>query len=80
MIIDETAFLKVSRSINHNNDVFKALIEADLGAEYKRANYPKPSPGSIHLLETPLIYTASLPSCRMKNELALLLCFIKYCP
>jgi hypothetical protein len=43
--IEAIAFLKVCRSINHKNDDFKALIEADLGAEYKRASYPNPSPG-----------------------------------
>jgi len=49
------AFLKVSRSINHKNDDLSALIEADLGAEYKRANYPNPSPAYIFLFTTPLI-------------------------
>jgi len=29
----EIAFLKVSRSMNHRNEDFKAFIEADLGAE-----------------------------------------------
>jgi hypothetical protein len=33
VIIDETALLKVSLSINHKNEGFIALIEADRGAE-----------------------------------------------
>lgn len=40
----EMAFLKVSRSMNHKNDDLRALMEADLGAEYNKANYPNPSP------------------------------------
>jgi hypothetical protein len=80
VIIEETAFLKVSRSINHKSDGFNALIEADRGAEYRRASSPNPSPCYMHLFETPLISTASFPSWRMKNELAILFCFIKYCP
>ncbi len=55
MIIEETAFPKISRSIYHKNDDFTAFIEADLGAEYKSASYPNPSPGYICLLVTPLI-------------------------
>jgi hypothetical protein len=74
------AFLKVSRSINHKNDDLRALIEAERGAEYRRANYPNPSPASMCLLTTPLISTASFPSCRIKKELAMLFCFIRYCP
>ena len=31
--MDETAFLKVNRSINQRKDGFNALIEADRGAE-----------------------------------------------
>jgi hypothetical protein len=31
--MDETAFLKVSRSMNHKKEGFSALMEADLGAE-----------------------------------------------
>lgn len=31
--MEETAFLKVYRSINHKKDGFKALMEADRGAE-----------------------------------------------
>ena len=72
------AFLKVYLSINHRNDDLIAFIEADLGAEYKRANSPNPSPASMFLFTTPFIYTASLPSCNMKNELAIEFCFIRY--
>lgn len=74
------AFRKVSRSINHRKDDFRAFIEADRGAEYSSANYPKPSPASMCLFTTPLISTASFPSCRMKNELAMVFCFMRYCP
>jgi len=62
VIIEETALLKVSLSINQRKEGFIALIEADLGAEYRRASYPNPSPGSIHLLDVPLISTTSFPS------------------
>lgn len=79
MIVD-TAFLNVALSIYHKCECFTALIEADLGAEYRRANSPKPSPGRIVLLVSPLIYTVSFPSCKMKNELALSFCFIRYSP
>lgn len=80
VIIDETAFLKVSLSINHKNDGLSALMDADLGAEYNKASSPNPSPGSMHLLDTPLISTTSFPSWSIKNELAVLFCFIKYWP
>ena len=40
---------KVVRSIYHKNDVLLAFIEADLGEEYNRANYPNPSPAAIFL-------------------------------
>ena len=33
VIIEETAFLKVSLSINHKKEGFRALMDADLGAE-----------------------------------------------
>jgi hypothetical protein len=33
VIIDDTALLKVSLSINHKKEGFMALIEADRGAE-----------------------------------------------
>jgi hypothetical protein len=33
VIIEETAFLKVSLSINQRKDALQALMEADLGAE-----------------------------------------------
>jgi len=33
VIIEDTAFLKVSLSMNHRNEALMALIEADLGAE-----------------------------------------------
>jgi hypothetical protein len=33
VIIEETAFRKVYLSINHKSDDFKALIEAERGAE-----------------------------------------------
>ena len=36
--MEETALLKVSLSINQREDCFNALIEADLGAEYRRAS------------------------------------------
>ena len=49
------AFLKVSLSINQRKDDFSAFIEADLGAEYKSANSPKPSPASIFLFTIPFI-------------------------
>jgi hypothetical protein len=55
VIIDETAFLKVYRSIYHKNEDFMALIDADLGAEYRSANSPNPSPGSIYRLIDPFI-------------------------
>lgn len=77
-IMVDTAFLKVALSINHKCECFPALIEADRGAEYSRANSPKPSPGKIVLLASPLIYTVNLPSCKMKKELALSFCFIRY--
>jgi len=80
VIIEETAFLKVYLSINHKKDGFKALIDADLGAEYSKASSPNPSPGSMHLLAIPLISTTSFPSCNIKNELAILFCLIRYCP
>jgi hypothetical protein len=53
--MEETALLKVSRSINHKKEGFKAFMEADRGAEYRSASSPNPSPGSMHLLATPLI-------------------------
>jgi hypothetical protein len=37
-MIVSTKFLKVDLSIYHKKDGFIALIEADLGAEYNRAN------------------------------------------
>jgi hypothetical protein len=46
--------------------------------EYKRASSPKPSPGWIVLLRWPFIYTLSSPYLRIKNELALSFCFIRY--
>lgn len=36
--MEETAFLKVSRSMYQRKEDLTALIDADLGAEYKRAN------------------------------------------
>ena len=56
------AFLNVYRSMNQRNDDLRALMEADRGAEYKRANSPKPSPASMFLFTVPFIYTASFPS------------------
>jgi hypothetical protein len=38
------AFLKVYLSMNHKKEVLRALIDADLGAEYSSASSPKPSP------------------------------------
>jgi hypothetical protein len=40
--MEETAVLKVSRSINHRKEGFRALMEADRGAEYSNASYPNP--------------------------------------
>ena len=74
------AFLKVQRSMNHKKEDFRALIEADLGAEYKSANSPNPSPASMFLFTTPFISTANFPSWRIKNELAIEFCFMRYCP
>jgi hypothetical protein len=42
VIIEETAFLKVYLSMNQKKEALQALIEADLGAEYSKAIYPKP--------------------------------------
>jgi hypothetical protein len=55
-----------------------ALIDADLGDEYIRDSSPKPYPDDNFFLIIPSIYTASSPSCKMKKELALSFCFIKY--
>lgn len=57
----EIAFWNVSRSINHKKDDFSAFIEADLGAEYSKANYPNPYPASTFRFTTPFISTASFP-------------------
>ena len=54
-MIVSTKFWKVDLSIYHKKDGFSALIEADLGAEYKRASSPKPYPGYIFLFVSPLI-------------------------
>lgn len=72
------ALRKVARSINHKKLVLLALIDADRGDEYIKASSPKPSPDSNFFLILPSISTASSPSCRIKNELALSFCFIKY--
>lgn len=62
MVINEaTVVLKVYRSINHKNDDFTAFIDADRGAEYRRASYPNPYPGMINFLIVPLISKASFP-------------------
>jgi hypothetical protein len=45
----------VALSIYQRYDSFPALIEADRGAEYNKANSPKPYPGKIVLLAYPLI-------------------------
>jgi hypothetical protein len=42
--ISATAVLKVLRSMAHKPHFPIAFTEADLGAPYKRANSPKPSP------------------------------------
>jgi hypothetical protein len=78
-IKEETTFLKVALSINHRTEDFLAKIEADLGIEYKSASSPKPSPGLITPFYYPLTYTISSPYLRIKNELALSFCFIRYC-
>ena len=80
LIKDAIAFLKVDRSINHRKDDFVAFIDADLEAEYRRANSPNPYPDSIFLFATPLISTVSSPSCRIKKELAWSFCLIRYSP
>jgi len=80
VISEATTVLNVYLSINHKNDDFNAFIDADRGAEYIRASYPNPSPGKIFFLTTPLISKASFPSWRMKKQLALLFCFMRYWP
>ena len=47
LLISYMANLKVWRSIPHNLQFYDALHVALLGALYKRANYPNPSPGPI---------------------------------
>lgn len=49
-IMVETAIRKVALSMYHKCDSLPALIEADLGAEYSKANSPNPSPGRMVLL------------------------------
>ena len=54
-IDDATAFLNVALSINQRKEDLAALIDAERGDEYKRANYPKPYPDSIFLFIVPFI-------------------------
>ena len=79
-IEDATAFLNVVLSINQRKEDFAALMVAERGDEYRRANYPKPYPDSIFLFIAPFISTSSSPSWRMKKELALSFCFMRYSP
>ena len=74
------AFLNVVRSINHKKHGLFAFIDADLGDEYSNASYPNPCPDYNFFFILPSIYTASSPSWRIKKELALSFCFIKYSP
>ena len=79
-IMLETTFLNVLRSINHNKLFFLAKIEADRGVEYSKANSPNPSPLLIFPYASPLTSTCKSPSSKMKKQVALSFCFIKYSP
>lgn len=65
-----TAFRKVLRSIPQRVDFSIANRDADLGALYRSANSPNPSPGCISRRCYPLMITLIFPFSSTKNELA----------
>ena len=65
----------------HKKQVFSAFIEAERGALNIRASYPNPpSAGVSFFFNYPSISIHILPSCRIKKQLALSPCLIKYSP